>query len=123
MKKLLIACMIIAGMGIFTGCSDSPRDVAVKWGKALASGDVNTANKYSTEKTKPLNGLIAGMMSDEKIKTNITSSIKKWENGKEEIQGDSAVVFEKDPKDESSITLKKVDGKWMVDAQKKNNNK
>ena len=122
MKKLLFWSMALAGVLFLTGCSDSPKDVAVKWGKALVAGDLKTANKYSTEKTRPMNAMVIGMMSGggEEAKAEFNADIKKWESGKEEINGDSATVFGKDPKEKDAVTLKKVDGSWKVDVQKKN---
>ena len=123
MKKLFVMCLTLAGMIVFTGCSESsesPRDVAVKWGNALVAGDIKTADKYSTEKTQSLNKMMLVMISEKEVKDEITGDIKKWKNGKEKIDGDMATVFEKDPKDKSAVTLKKVNGKWKVDVQKPN---
>ena len=124
MKKLLFWGMALAGAILLTGCSDdSPQDVAVKWGNALIAEDLNTANKYSTEKMKPLNGMVIGMMSDKKAKDEICAHVQKWQNGQVKIEGDTATVFVKDPKDKDAVTLKKVDGKWKVEAQKRNDDK
>lgn len=118
MKKLLLLCTILAGTILLTGCSDSPKDVAVKWGKAIMAEDLKTANEYSTEKTKVLNAIAVRMCSNEKSKAEISETVKKWENGMEEINGDTAKVYGGKGPDKKEITLKKIDGKWKVDATK-----
>lgn len=120
MKKIMVMCAALMGMLVFTGCSESPRDVAVKWGKAVLEGDLKKANEYSTDDSAALNGLIIGMCSQEKKngKSEISDTIKKWETGNEEINGDTARVYGDQGPDKGSITLKKVDGKWKVNAKK-----
>ena len=121
MKKLSAMLLALAGLFILAGCSDSPRDVTVKWAKAIVDGDVKKANEYTTEKTRPINGLMVGVLSadDEngkKAKAEFEANIDKLKKAKEEINGDEAkVTVEGESK---PITLKKVDGKWKVDAQK-----
>ena len=116
----MVMCAALMGMLAFTGCSESPRDVAVKWGKAVLEGDLKKANEYSTDDSAALNGLIIGMCSQEKKngKSEISDTIKKWETGNEEINGDTARVYGDQGPDKGSITLKKVDGKWKVNAKK-----
>lgn len=109
---------VLTGMFILTGCSDSPKDVAVKWGNALLDGDAKKANEYSTENTVAANAFIIGIVSkDEKEKKNFSETIDKWKDGTEEINGDTAKVYF--PGEENgSVNLKKVDGKWKVDMKK-----
>lgn len=125
MKKILVMCAALTGMLVFTGCSDSPRDVAVKWGNAVLEGDLKKANEYSTKESEPLNALIIGMCSQEKKngKSEISDTIRKWETGKEEINGDTARVYGDKGPDKESINLKKVDGKWKVSAKKETSTK
>jgi len=123
MKKLSVMLLALAGLFIFTGCSDSPKDVVVKWTEAIVNGDIKTANEYSTENTHSLNGLIIGVVNgksedSKKTKAELEASIEKLKNGREEITGDTAKVFV-EGSDDKPATLKKIDGKWKVDAQKK----
>ena len=123
MKKLSVMLLALAGLFIFTGCSDSPKDVVVKWTEAIVNGDIKKANEYSTENTHALNGMIIGIVNGKsedakKTKAELEASIEKLKNAKEEIDGDTAKVFMEDDKDKPAV-LKKVDGKWKVDAQKK----
>ena len=123
MKKLSVMLLALAGLFIFTGCSDSPKDVVVKWTEAIVNGDIKKANEYSTENTHALNGMIIGIVNGKsedakKTKAELEASIEKLKNAKKEIDGDTAKVFMEDDKDKPAV-LKKVDGKWKVDAQKK----
>ena len=72
MKKLSSMLLALAGLFILAGCSDSPRYVTVKWAKAIVDGDVKKANEYTTEKTRPINGIMVGVLSadDENGKTS-----------------------------------------------------
>ena len=119
MKKLSLLLMSLIAMVIFAGCGDSPKDVAIKWGNAIADGDVKTANKYSTEQTQSLNVLIAAGLSADKDSKDVQEfkdNIKKLKSAKEEINGDTAKVIVEG--DSDGIPLKKVDGQWKVDVQK-----
>ena len=63
MKKLSVMLLALTGLFIFTGCSDSPKDVVVKWTEAIVNGDIKKANEYSTENTHALNGMIIGIVN------------------------------------------------------------
>ena len=105
----------------------SPRDVAVKWSKAIADGDLKTANKYSTENTQPLNALAIALMSASESKDSDKDSsigidkekfdeyIEKLKDAEEKIDGDTATLV---VDGEEGCTLKKVDGEWKVDMKK-----
>ena len=113
---------VLTGMFILTGCSDSPKDVAVKWGNALLDGDAKKANEYSTENTVAANALLIGILSNgeksEKDRKNFSETISKWKDGTEEINGDTAKVYGPGGPKDGSVDLKKVDGKWKVDMKK-----
>ena len=97
----------------------SPKEVAVKWYKAVSEGDVKTANKYSTENTHAFNALIAAALESEKKsdkdKDDINETIDKLKSAEEKIDGDTATLVV-DGKE--GLTLKKVDGEWKVDMKK-----
>jgi len=121
MKKILSLMLAVCGLLLFAGCSDSPKDVAKKYTVALVDGDLEKANEYSTERTHKLNAWIIGMMSDseskEKVKKDLDESLDKIDDCREEIDGDTAKLYE-DENDKTPMILKKVDGDWKVDATK-----
>lgn len=125
MKKI-ISCMfmfVVFGL-LLAGCGDSPKDVAKKYMQALEKGDVTEANKYSTERTQALNGLIVPMLNqakkeagDKDTKNEFKESLEKIDDARTEIDGDNAKLYLSDD-DKEPITLKKVDGDWKVDVEK-----
>jgi len=118
MKKLFFTGLALAALFVLAGCGDSPMDVTMKWGNALADGDVNTANKYSTQRTHALNGLMAAACNTEKDKTEFKNNLAKLKKeGKVTINGDTATISAEGEKD--GLTLTKVDGAWKVDVNKK----
>lgn len=118
MKKFLMMLAACAGLFVVAGCSDSPKEVTEKWLSALAEGDLETANKYSTGKVAILNAMIVeGIKEGDSNKEQIEKSLDAVRNAKEEIDGDTAKVYVDEDKD-SPVTLVKVDGDWKVDAQK-----
>ena len=113
MKKLLFACMVMASVFVLAGCSDSPRDVAVKWANAIADGDGKKAAEYSTETTLLTNVvLLAEVHSGERelkrFKDFIKDDLKRAEV---KIDGDFAIV---DTERKPDVKLKKINGKWKV---------
>ena len=116
MKKFMVMLMAVAGMLFLTGCSDSPKDVVGKWANAIADGDTETANKYSTSNVHVLNAIMISAIKDKKEGSEeFVASMKKLDSAKEEITGDTAKVTLEDGE---SIDLKKVDGDWKVDVKK-----
>ena len=124
MKKIFSCIFMFVVFGLlFVGCADSPKDVTKKYMQALEKGDVTEANKYSTERTQALNGLVVSMMNqankeaDKDSKSEFKENLKKLDNARTEIDGDNAKVYFSDD-DKDPITLKKVDGDWKVDVEK-----
>lgn len=112
---MLAAC----GLLLLAGCADSPKDVTKKYYQALAEGDLEAANSYSTSKTHAVNALFVGLSGDKKdeMKKQMEEGLSKLDNCREEINGDTAKIYMGDD-EEASIILQKVDGDWKVDAQK-----
>lgn len=119
---------IAAAFAVFfsTACNDSPGDVVCKWSSAIADGDLEAANECSTASTQTLNSFMIAMFQEAK-KENKEDFEKKMDSMKnieiirEEIDGDTAKVWTKDPEGKESdkpITLVKVDGNWKVDVKK-----
>ena len=118
MRKFLTIMLAAFGLLLLAGCKDSPKQVAKNWMQAIADGDVETANKYSTSKVHVINALaVAGVKEDPNAKKEITDSIAKIDNAREEINGDTAKLYE-NSSDTDPLTLKKVDGEWKVDMEK-----
>ncbi len=122
MSRIVFVLSVMAGLFILTGCSESPQDVAGKWGEAILKGDLKTANHYSTEKTRTINAFVISLLDGDSEKVNsarekFEEGVKKVETAKVVIEGDVAKIYTEG--DESKpMTLKQVDGEWKVDAQK-----
>lgn len=115
MKKFLLMLLAACGMFFLTGCSDSPEDVVANWMEAIADGDLETANEYSTAKSAAMNAWLVEMVKkDEKQAGKISETLDKLDDATVEIDGDSAVV----KFDGGKVKLKKVDGDWKVDYSK-----
>lgn len=115
MKKFLLMLLAACGMFFLTGCSDSPEDVAANWMEAIADGDLETANEYSTANTAMMNAMLVDMVKkDSKKAENISETLDKLDDATVEIDGDTATV----KFDGGSISLRKVDGDWKVDYSK-----
>ena len=120
MKSLkLFAALGVAAVALFlTGCSDSPKDVANKWKDAVTSGDVKTANQYSTERVHVLNGLIGASCQDSETPKEL-KALRAFNFDKEEISGSKATVWDSSKgKSESFVTLVKNSDEWKVDIEK-----
>ena len=117
MKKFLMMLVAFAGLFILSGCKDSPKDVAQKWGQAILDGNVDEANKYSTDNVKLLNAFaVASFEKNAESKAKFEKDIKELDNATETIKGDTAEVKVKG--EDKPMTLKKVDGEWKVDVKK-----
>lgn len=117
----LVFMFVVFGL-LLVGCGNSPKDAAKKWMQAIEKGDLTEANKYSTEKTHLLNGMIVSMMDKvgkegKKSDKDFKEGLKKIDEARVEIDGDVAKIYSSDD-DSNPMTLKKVDGDWKVDVQK-----
>ena len=114
MKKLTLILMTLAAIFIFAGCGNSPKSVALKWGKAIAAGDLEKANKYSTPDSKANNEYMIEQVKKGRADFDkFASNLKKT---KAVIDGDTAKLVIGDDKD--GMPMKKIDGKWKVDASR-----
>lgn len=124
----LFALMVAAAFAVFfaTACKDSPGEVVSKWSAAIADGDLETANECSTANTQALNGIMIAMLQEAKKENKEEfekqmEAMKNIEITREEIDGDVAKIWTKEPdgkESEKPFTLVKVDGDWKVDAKK-----
>ena len=117
----LVFMFVVFGL-LLVECGNSPKDAAKKWMQAIEKGDLTEANKYSTEKTHLLNGMIVSMMDKagkegKKSDKDFKEGLKKIDEARVEIDGDVAKIYSSDD-DSNPMTLKKVDGDWKVDVQK-----
>ena len=111
MKKLTLILMTLAAIFIFAGCGNSPKSVAMKWGKAIAAGDLEKANKYSTPDSKATNEHLIDQVK--KGRANFESFKNNVKKAETKIDGDTAeLIIGKD----DGFPLRKIDGKWKVDA-------
>ena len=119
MKKIFFMLAVLTGMFILTGCSDSPKDSAMKFFKAMEAGDFETAKQYcTTEMPSHAESMYKKLPEDAKadFKKEMGKAVKRLENvEKVEIDGDTAKIYVKDEKE--PLPMKKVDGKWKVDLK------
>ena len=114
MKKLTLLLMTLAAIFVFAGCSKSPKDAALSWGKAIMAGDLEKANKYSTPESEKVNASLIELAKKGRADFNRFS--ENVEKAKVEIDGDSAKLIvegESEP-----FPLKKIGGKWKADVSK-----
>lgn len=112
MKKLLIACMIIAGMGIFTGCGEqTPTQAFKEWRNAIISGKIDAANKLTADE-QSLNSIFAEAVKDNEAEGKV---LKSGTIVSEDVKGDKAVIKMKgsDGKTTDFIMVKS-QGKWKI---------
>lgn len=112
--KLMMAAAVAAGMlFVVTGCGkgETPTQSFQNMIKALQSGDLQTANKYSVMQMQALPPKTSGIMTDS------------FTVIKEEINGDIAVITTtcasaKGAKwGEEKLELKKIDGIWKFSGK------
>ena len=120
MKKIMMLVIACMGVLFLAGCSDDPQDVAKKWAQALEKQDVETANKYSTEKTQFFNMMIVDAVKKDQgnVRKNLDEMISKVSSSKVEINGDEAVITVNTNDKDTKYKMKKVDGKWKVNVSK-----
>lgn len=108
--SLFVACGVVA---LLTACSGGgPSAAAEKFYDNFAQGNYEEAKEYCTESTKAIVDMAVGFghKATEDFKTEIV---------KDSIDGDNAWVWYIDEKGkEDKMTLKKVDGEWLVDIKK-----
>ena len=118
MKKkhnlLLVSLLLVTCSFSACNSSESPADVAEKFTKAIAMGDIETAKMYMVEEAKPLLELAVSMGQME-IQQNFS-----FELLQESIDGELAVVTYKGSQDDEpgDINLRKVEGEWKVYIEK-----
>lgn len=117
--KNLIFVLCVWAILLFSACgggSKKPKDVALAFANAMAKRDYETAKKHATEDTKKVIDLIKGMAGEKKQDKTPSYTVVS-----ESISGDKATVKLKDTANggkENELTLKKVDGKWLVAMDK-----
>jgi len=130
MKKSiqLFALLAVSSVVLFS-CSNSqkPEDVAKQFTKALIEQKWEEAKKLSDDDTK---GLIQLMQSFSKMGNAISKDSAAKLNAqvefvKSEVKDSTATVYFKDKasSSEQPLTLKKINGKWLVSMKKESMNK
>ena len=121
--------MFLAFALLMVGCSDSPKTVAKKWGKAIIEGDLKEANKYTTEETSALNPLYISWLSDIKQKAEEENDYTEYLKVKEELEFKDdrveidcnvAKIYTKNEGKSYKLKmkLKKVNGDWKVENER-----
>lgn len=117
--SLITLIAVVFGL---TGCGkhpSTPEEVASAWGEAIAAGDLTEANEYTTTETQMANGILITVVQEDKagkskgqIHEGLYNGLKNLKVTKSAVSGDTAVLHT-NVKD-ITITLKKVDGTWLV---------
>lgn len=61
MKHLSLMLVALGALFVCAGCSDGPKDVAVKWSQSIMHGDVPDAAKYSVPALETTNARLAAV--------------------------------------------------------------
>ena len=128
-KAFSLVFMFLAFALLMVGCSDSPKTVAKKWGKAIIEGDLKEANKYTTEETSALNPLYISWLSDIKQKAEEENDYTEYLKVKEELEFKDdrveidcnvAKIYTKNEGKSYKLKmkLKKVNGDWKVENER-----
>ena len=121
-RMLLSAAAAVFALSL-TGCGEKPDDVVRNWHAAFMNGDLEKANQYADAGAAKGNAVIVTIVKDLKVRAasdkSAQESLRKLERmtfSKAEVNGDTAVVkvtVEGESK-EGVLTLKKIDGKWLL---------
>lgn len=131
MKKSiqLFALLVVSSVMLFS-CSNSqkPEDVAKQFTKALIEQKWEEAKKLSDDDTKGLIQLMqsfSGMGGAAISKDSAAKLNAQVEFVKSEVKDSTATVYFKDKasSSEQPLTLKKINGKWLVSMKKESMNK
>lgn len=111
----LVCVLVLAACG--GGGGSEPKDVAAKFNKALAVGDVEKAKEYASEESHQLLGMMAGMMAMAPDSVKEANKDLEFVFVKDSIVDDRAWVWfesQEEGKDPEKVELKQVDGEWKV---------
>ena len=138
MRKILLTFSLLLGLFLVSCSSNNPKAVAEKFLNALYNEDYTEAKKYCDKQTAEILDVLDGFAKEAQKGQEDKKKDKKDKKDfkivftKVEENGDKAKVFYKKPKEfvdeeggddkdqdkESSLDLKKVDGKWLVSINK-----
>lgn len=108
MKKNYLVLFAFAAMSMLAGCGDSPKDVV----KAANGGGKEPIKQYYTEQfLKKNEAVVRSIEATMEFNKNLPELLK---NGKEEINGDEAIISFEVKGHRMAYRLKKVDGKWKI---------
>jgi len=124
-KSIQLLALLLLSSVVFFSCSSSekPEDVAKQFTKAMNEQKWEEANKLSDDNTK---GLIKMMQSFSAMggaaisKDSADKLNAQVEFVKSEVKDSTAIVYFKDKvsSSEQQLTLKKINGKWLVSMKK-----
>lgn len=118
MKKMIHVMMVVAVTVLVLACgvANSPKDVAIQFTKYLTSGEYTKAAELGTADTKQMIKFMASMVDEDTVKKN--SRALKITHVSTEVDGDTAVVVLSAGQEVKPISLRKVEGKWLVELEK-----
>ncbi len=117
----LLTVLVLLSLSAIGGCSGAaagPEGAAEAFMDALGELDVETAKAHATEESQQLLEFLEAMAAEmpEAEKEQMQSA--DFTVVSSEIDGDNAVVVLDSEGEESTLNMKKVDGKWKVDLSK-----
>jgi len=121
MRKILLTFSLLLGLFLVSCSSNNPKVVAEKFLKAVNKLDFAEAKKYCDKNTQDLLSLMESFSKGEEAdKAKANAHDDDFIITKVEENGDKAKVYykTKESEKETSIDLKKVDGKWLVSIDK-----
>jgi len=120
---ILLTCVILFSCG---DNGSTPQSSIVEFQKKLSVLDFEGCKEYCTEDTKKLIGALEGMMAmmDESQREEFLNQAKNDVPSADDydcsIEGNTATCIHVDGEE---VTLKLVDGKWLIDVSKEDLNK
>lgn len=116
MKKIVVLVLIaaFAVLSVSCGASGGPEDVAMQFATHMTSGDFEKAAELSTPETRELINFLAMMSGDE----NPSENNAKITHVSTDIDGETATVVITAGGEEQTLSLKKIEGNWLVDLNK-----
>jgi hypothetical protein len=124
-NSIQILALLLLSSVVFFSCSNNPKpeDVAKQFTKALIEQNWEEAKKLSDDDTKGLIQLMqsfSGMGGAAISKDSAAKLNAQVEFVKSEVKDSTAIVYFKDKasSSEQQLTLKKINGKWLVSMKK-----
>lgn len=116
MQKTVMAFFALLVMVSLVGCgSNNPKDVAIKFTKYTINGDYEKAAELGTTGTREMLKFMASMSGGAGAASGSKVGVKHVST---DIEDDTAVVILSAGGQQQTLSLVKVEGKWLVDLDK-----